>query len=192
MHDPRCYPGIAASYVADATPGRHTQYGSWNAEGEFVPEGLNHPTVNDKYTFSGKGQTHKYLSSFGHVVNAAGLCMFGSTITPAMVVPEYLSLAMGKKFTMEDILEIGERIANLRTAFNLREGIRNKESFKLPGRILGQPPLSAGPTKGISVDNETQLRDYYMAMGWNTETGIPKKAVFKRLGLDFALDVAEP
>jgi aldehyde:ferredoxin oxidoreductase len=192
MHDPRCYPGIAASYVADATPGRHTQYGSWNVEGEFVPEGLNHPTVNDKYTFSGKGQTHKYLSSFGHVVNAAGLCMFGSTITPAMVVPEYLSLAMGKKFTMEDILEIGERIANLRTAFNLREGIRNKESFKLPGRILGQPPLSAVPTKGISVDNETQLRDYYMAMGWNTETGVPKRAVFKRLGLDFALDVAEP
>jgi len=42
------------------------------------------------------------------------------------------------------------------------------------------------------VDNEIQLRDYYLAMGWNTETGVPKRAVFERLGLDFAVDVTEP
>lgn len=192
MHDPRFQPGIATVFVVDATPGRHTQYGSANAETDFVPPELGYPEIKDKYAHSGKGETHKYLSSFGHVVNSAGLCIFGSAITPATAIPEYLTLAMGMKFTMKDILEIGERIANLRIAFNLREGIRNKEMYKLPKRVLGHPPLTVGPTKGVTVDNETQIRDYYIAMGWNPETGVPKRAVFKRLGLDFALEVTEP
>jgi aldehyde:ferredoxin oxidoreductase len=118
--------------------------------------------------------------------------MFASIITPASVVPEFLTLAMGKTYTMADILEIGERIANLRIAFNLREGIRNKERFRLPPRVLGKPPLDGGPTKGITVDNFIQLHDYFAAMGWNPETGVPKRYVFERLGLEFAKEVAEP
>jgi aldehyde:ferredoxin oxidoreductase len=192
MHDPRCFPGIAASYVVDATPGRHTQYGTWNIEANFFPPELGHPEYKDKYNYSGKGETHKYASSYGHVYNSAGVCMFASVITPATVIPEFLTLVLGKTFTMKDILEIGERIANLRIAFNLREGIRNKEVYKLPGRVIGQPPLAGGPTKGITVDKDLQIRDYYGAMGWNPETGVPKRSVFKRLGLDFAMQVAEP
>jgi len=192
MHDPRCYPGLGTSYIVDATPGRHTQYGSWSIEVGHVPSDLGNPEIIDKYTYPGKGEAHKYISSFGHVVNTAGLCMFGSAITPATTVPEYLTLSMGKTFTMEDILEIGERIANLRIAFNIREGVRNKEMYKLPKRVLGHPPLRGGHTKGVSVDNETQLKEYYQAMGWNPETGVPKRAVFERLGLDFALEVTEP
>ncbi len=192
MHDPRCYPGIAASFVVDATPGRHTQAGSWHVEGGFSPPELGHPEIADKYNYSGKGECHKYMSSAGHVINSAGLCQFASMVTPATAVPEYLTLAMGKTFTMADILEIGERIANLRIAFNLREGIRNKDVYKLPGRVIGQPPLEDGPTKGITVDNETQIRDYFLAMGWNPDTGVPKQAVFERLGLHFAAEVAEP
>ena len=92
---------------------------------------------------------------------------------------------------MKDMLEIGDRIANLRIAFNLREGIRNKEAYKLPSRVVGRPSLTGGPTKGISVDLETQIKDYYVAMGWNPETGVPKRSVFKRLGLDFAMELAE-
>ena len=192
MHDPRFQPGMAASFVVDATPGRHTQYGSANAETYFIPDGFSFPLIKDKYTYPGKGETHKILSAFGHVVNAAGLCIFASTITPATVLPEYLTLAMGRKFTLEDLFEIGERIANLRIAFNLREGIRNREKFKLPGRVIGKPPLADGPTKGTTVDNETQIKEYYQAMGWNPVTGIPKKALFERLGLGFALEVTEP
>jgi aldehyde:ferredoxin oxidoreductase len=41
------------------------------------------------------------------------------------------------------------------------------------------------------VENEVQLRDYYKAMGWNTDTGVPRKSVFKRLGLEFAIEALE-
>ncbi len=191
-HDPRAFPGIAASYVADATPGRHTQFGSFYAELGFVPPELGHPEITDKYTYSGKGDAHKHVSNFGHVVNMAGVCQFASCITPAPVLAEFLSLAMGMPFTLESILEIGERAANLRIAFNLREGVLNKNDYKLPPRVVGDPPLDGGATKGVTVDNEIQLRDYFAAMGWNPDTGVPRRDVFQRLGLDFACEVTEP
>jgi aldehyde:ferredoxin oxidoreductase len=191
MHDPRCYPGLATSYCADATPGRHTQYGAWSVEADFIPPELEHPAIFSRYNYSGKGQAHKLMSVFGHIVNSTGLCMFGSSIIPATAISEYLTLATGRKFTFDELLVTGERIANLRIAFNLREGVRNREMFRLPGRVFGKPPLIAGPTKGVTVDIGTQLKDYYLAMGWNPDTGVPRRAVFERLGLDFALEVTE-
>lgn len=191
MHDPKCYPGLATGYIADATPARHTQYGSWSVEAGFIPPGLVHPEISSRNGYCGKGEAHRFMSSFGHMVNSSGLCMFGSSIIPATVISEYLCLATGRNFTMDELLQTGERIANLRIAFNLREGVRNKEVFKLPGRVFGNPPLSHGPTKGVTVGVDTQLRDYYLVMGWDPDTGVPKRAVFERLGLDFALEVTE-
>jgi aldehyde:ferredoxin oxidoreductase len=192
MHDPRCNPGFGISYVADATPGRHTQGGAASIEGGLISHDLEIPKIQDKYKYSGKGYSHKYASSFFHIINAAGLCNFSSILTPGKVVPEFLSLAMGRSFTLEDLLHIGERITNLRIAFNLREDIRNKEQYRLPSRVLGNPPLNEGPIKKVTIDNEAQLRDYYKAMGWNPDTGVPKISTFKSLELDFALGVAEP
>ncbi|MEN8210106.1 MAG: aminotransferase class I/II-fold pyridoxal phosphate-dependent enzyme [Thermodesulfobacteriota bacterium] len=188
MHDPRCFPGIAASYEADATPSRHTQDGSWGAEdGDPPPEGLECPPIKDKYTYKGKGETHKYLSAFGHVINASGMCQIASWMMPAPAVWKFLTFTMGKNMTRENILQIGERIAALRIMFNLREGIHTRNKFKLPPRVLGNPPLSGGATKGVTVDNETQLQDYYKAMGWDSKTGIPSRKALKKLGLDFVI-----
>lgn len=190
-HDPRAFPGLGMSYVADATPSRHTQFGAFYTELEFVPPELGHPTIEDKYTYTGKGDSHRYVANFGHVINMAGLCQFVSCITPAPVVPQYLSLAMGMDFTLDDLQEIGERTASLRIAFNLREGVNNVRDFRMPGRVGGDPPLSDGPTAGVTIDNETQLKDYYEVMGWDPQTGVPRKDAFERLGLEFALDVCQ-
>ena len=186
MHDPRCSPGLGASYVIDATPGRHTQYGSWFDEADFLPPDLGQPTFEDKYVYSGKGANAKYISNWGHVVNAAGLCMFGCTVTPAPAVPEFLTHAMGNEHTLASLQEVGSRIAALRTAFNIREGARNVE-FKLPDRVLGIPPLGKGDTAGKTVDNQTEIRDYLLAMGWDPETGVPERETLEKLGLDFAV-----
>jgi aldehyde:ferredoxin oxidoreductase len=190
MHDPKYSPGYAAGYVVDATPARHTQWSSAYVE-EGVTRELNVPEIVDKYNYSGKGEAHRMAHTYGHVVNAAGVCNFASYITPATAMPKYLTFALGREFDMDDILTIGERIANLRIAFNLREGIQNKEMYTLPDRVLGKPPLKQGPVEGIMVDNKTQVREYYEAMGWDLNSGVPKRAVFERLGLDFALDVTE-
>jgi aldehyde:ferredoxin oxidoreductase len=104
------------------------------------------------------------------------------------MLPDSLSRASGRNFDLDEVLEIGERIANLRMAFNIREGVRVTRDYKLPERVLGRPPLSSGPTAGVSVDNETQVREFFESMGWNYETGVPRKETLLRLGLDFAAD----
>ena len=190
MHDPRCYPGIAASYLADATPGRHTQGGSWFAESAYISPDMELPVDFDKYSYATKGEIHKWISCFQHAVNIVGLCQFSTVLLPSSVVADYLTLATGQDYSMPDVLEVGERAANLRVLFNHREGVSNIRAFHMPGRALGNPPLVQGPTRGVVVDNDTQVREYYRAMDWDVETGVPSLATVTRLGLTFALDVA--
>ena len=187
MHDPRCNPGLGASYIIDATPGRHTQWSSWNVEGEFFPGGLNPPPIADKYNYSGKGESHFFMSNFGHCVNNAGKCWFATAIGPADALPKELSMTTGLEFTMDDMQEIGARTAALRMAFNIREGVISKD-ITLPGRVLGNPPLGSGATEGVTVDNVQEINDYLKAAGWDTPNGCPSEETLRRLGLDFVLE----
>jgi len=185
MHDPRLNPSLATSYQVDATPARHTQLNAWAHEAQFAMLGIEALFDDfDKYTYSGKGQANRVISNFMHVVNAAGMCMFGACVTPYDLIPEFLSAVTGREFSVDDVLEIGDRIATLRTAFNIREGVPPAKN-RVPGRMIGRPPLKSGPLAGVTVDHDTQRREYFAAMGWDSETGVPHPETLKRLGLDF-------
>ncbi len=187
MHDPRLSPGLASSYKLDATPGRHTQFSAWAAEAGFPLAGLEDRyggwTPEQKYDYTGKAKAHRTQSALMHVVNAEGCCMFGCVCIPAMAQVDFLNGAMGAGFSADDVLAIGDRIANLRVAYNLREGIRNAD-IDVPGRILGDPPLEAGGTKGVTVDLAVQQAEYFAEMGWSPD-GVPSPETLEALGLGF-------
>ncbi len=187
MHDPRLSPGLASSYKLDATPGRHTQFSAWAAEAGFPVTGLEHLyggwTPDKKHDYTGKAKAHRVQSALMHVINADGCCMFGSVCIPAQAQADFLNDAMGTAWTPEDLVTIGDRIANIRIAFNLREGIKNAK-LKVPGRLIGRPPLQTGPNKGVIVDIALQQKEYLDEMGW-TQDGVPTAATLQRLGLDF-------
>jgi aldehyde:ferredoxin oxidoreductase len=90
------------------------------------------------------------------------------------MIPQFMEYITGEHYTIDDLLIIGERISNLRMAFNLREGV-TLSHFKVPGRMIGDPPLQAGPLKGITIDIETLTREYCETMGWNPKTGKPSQ-----------------
>ena len=190
MHDPRLNPGLTTSYKMDATPGRHTQMSAWTVEGQFSPPGLVGEEI-ERYTYTGKGNAHRVVSAHHHVSSAAGLCMFSWCNLKAEALADSLTYTTGENHTLEDVQQIGDRIAALRMAFNIREGVRNID-FKLPGRMIGSPPLQAGPLEGVTVDVDTQVREYLEAMGWDTETGVPTKETLLELGLDFVASELHP
>ena len=74
--------------------------------------------------------------------------------------------------SQKELLECGERIQNLRQAFNVREGIKPAD-FKPHARMMGQGDgnLPEGPLKGIEVPLEQLKNDYFAAMGWDPQTG---------------------
>ena len=186
MHDPRLRPGWATAYAMDATPARHMQGGSHAVEGGRGIAELGIEPV-ERYVYTGKGEAHRKLSAFRHVVNAAGLCAFGISNADAPKVAEDLSVVTGWDYTVADLLEIGDRIATIRHAFNLREGL-SPVQFKVPGRMMGKPPLEEGPTAGVEIDLDAQVEDYLKAMDWDVSTAKPSKRRLKELGLE---DVAE-
>nr|MDA8216490.1 hypothetical protein [Dehalococcoidales bacterium] len=78
----------------------------------------------------------------------------------------------------------GERIANVRHAFNLREGL-NPLNFVVPPRMLGNPPLTKGNTRGVTVDAAKNNGDYLRVMQWDPETALPNPARLEELGLSY-------
>jgi aldehyde:ferredoxin oxidoreductase len=176
MHDPKFQPGLATTYKMDATPARHTQ------GHEDMPPIVPGWPEHDRYTYSGKGELHKQCMEMMHVVNAAGVCLFAYLSYDWQFVPDFLTAVTGWKIDTGECHRIGERIAHLRHAFNLREGL-NPVRFEVPKRLLGDPPQTEGNVRGITVDVDTQVRDYCVAMDWDPETAVPSKERLLALGL---------
>jgi aldehyde:ferredoxin oxidoreductase len=185
MHDPRYEPGLGLVYQMDATPGRHTQ------ASQFIPPpdweiGL--PVLDhEKPEQKERGQFMKPLSTLNHIVNASGLCLFGYLSTSVEFLTEWLSAVTGFPYTLDELLLAGERIANMRQAFNVREGF-NAVKTRIPCRAYGRPPLTEGPLSSIQVDIETLVREYLLSMDWSLEAAIPSRAKLVALGLK---DVAD-
>jgi aldehyde:ferredoxin oxidoreductase len=176
-HDPKFTPGLATTYLLDATPARHTQ------GGELIqPPDLN-LKEQDKYTYTGSAENHWKLVNTVHVVNAAGLCIFGYMSYPIDSLPQQLAAVTGWDMDMDEIYETGLRIGTIRHAFNLREG-HNPLARNVPGRLIGQPPLSKGNVKGITVDHKTLNKEYLELSGWDVHTSIPTEESLRKLGMD--------
>ena len=186
-HDPRFQPGFATTYLMDATPGRHTQGGE-----QSRPHQSNLGPELDRYQYSGKGEIHASAYKLTHLIQAAGVCLFASFTYPWRFVPDFLEAVTGWPYPTEECLTVGERIANVRHAFNLREGL-NPLQFKVPNRVLGKPPLQHGNLRGVTVDLATQVREFCQAMHWDPETAMPDPRRLRELGLgDVARELGLP
>jgi aldehyde:ferredoxin oxidoreductase len=177
MHDPKFGFDLTATYRLDPTPARHTQ----GREG-LAPPGL--LPAFDRKSFGGRGGAHKVGSNFIHVMNCAGMCLFLYLCLPDVnAVTEFINAVTGWETTTDELLKTGERIANVRQAFNIREGL-NPLQFSVPGRALGKPPQKVGPLAGVTVDEDIMVKEYLAAMDWDAKTAKPSKKKLLELGLE--------
>lgn len=192
-HDSRFTSLMGVTYVSDPTPGRHTAgSASWN---ETFAAGFSLPAAADKRDWNvqwkgteGKGRAQALHSNAHQAMNGLGLCMF-TALTGPLPWTELVNAATGWGVTDADLLVSGERIQNLRAAFNRREGIKPAD-FAPHRRMLGEGDglLPAGPLKGVRVPLPMLKDDYYASMHWNLETGHLKAARAKELGMAELLD----
>ena len=192
-HDSRFTSLMGVTYISDPTPGRHTAgSASWN---ETFGAGFTLPKAADKKDWNvkwkgtaGKGKAQALFSNAHQAMNGLGLCMF-TMLTGSLPWAELLDAATGWGLTEADLLVCGERIQNLRAAFNRREGLAPKD-FQPHRRMLGEGDgqLDAGPLKGIRVPLPMLRDDYYKSMHWNTTTGHLARSRAAELGMAELLD----
>jgi aldehyde:ferredoxin oxidoreductase len=185
MHDSRLDPGFAIAYQCEPTPGRHSissyQYIDLYSVGKMFPRA-------NQMIKAAKGKQSKNIKGYAagtyymQLVNSAGMCFFGA-ITSALPVVEWLNAVTGWDLPADEFFKTGERILSLRKAFNAREGIK-PEDHKLSDRALGKRPLTKGPLKGVTVDMEQLMTEFYGTVGWDLSNGCPTKEKMIELEID--------
>jgi aldehyde:ferredoxin oxidoreductase len=192
-HDPRFSSLMGVTFMTDPTPGRHTAGGaSWNEAfgvGHPLPRAVDPKAVVVKWHGTeGKGVAHALHSNAHQVMNGLGLCMFTS-LTGGLPWLELTNALTGWDLDEKQLLDAGERIQDLRTAFNLREGLKPAD-FRPPPRMFGEGDgkLAHGPLRDVVVPLAALTRDYQAAMRWNPETGRLARGRAVELGIDALLD----
>jgi aldehyde:ferredoxin oxidoreductase len=182
MHDPRFEPALAVIYKTNATPGRHTQACQYL----LAP---NHP-VKDMPMFGqgvqvqqGRGKFIRVTTAMAHIFNCVGTCLFAYLSMEMDMLIEQLSAITGREWTFDELVETGERIENVRQAFNWKHGIHPLE-VEISDRAIGRPPLESGPTAGVTADVEKLTAEYFEDMGWDPATGRPSLERLQKLGIE--------
>lgn len=184
-HHPIVHPEFVTNYAGDATPGRHTLGSEEMHPPGFMPD-------FDHQSNKGRGPLHKKGINIQHALSCCGMCLFVYIVLPSVeVIPEFMRAVTGWDITTDELLVTGERIANMRQAFNIREGL-NQRQFEVPGRILGKPLYKEGPIANKTVDLDTLVDGYYTAMDWDLKTGKPSRKKLLELGLGDVVQVLYP
>jgi aldehyde:ferredoxin oxidoreductase len=99
------------------------------------------------------------------------------------------TLATGIPMSAAELMQAGERINNLKKAFNIREGWLRSDDW-LPPRLF-KDPIGSGKAAGAVVSEKylkTATDDYYRARGWTPDGLIPMEKL-KALGMDDILEM---
>jgi len=125
----------------------------------------------------------------GFALQATGICSFGGFLgrggegVPQLT--DFINAITGWSITTSDMRVIGDRIATMRQAFNVRDGLKPSD-FTYPDRVLGKPPLKSGPLAGVTIEKQVnlQVEEYFKSMDWDLKTGKPLRKKLIELGLE--------
>ncbi|MGD8473974.1 MAG: aldehyde ferredoxin oxidoreductase C-terminal domain-containing protein, partial [Anaerolineae bacterium] len=182
-HDPRAVSGMAMVYATSPRGACHMQgdmylvdMGMTISEVGIVPGG--------RFKTRGKSKVVVNLQNWRTLYNSAIMCVFVNPTAPLFV--KLLSEATGWSSDIVWWQRTGERIFDLKRAFNNRLGIK-RGNDRLPERLL--IPMANG-SRGRTPHVEKLLEEYYSERDWDWQTGKPSRQRLTGLGLpDIAADL---
>jgi hypothetical protein len=195
MHDPKFDPGFGTAYLCEPAPSRHMVSSYMLLDLERLDrqfQGACKPpafmTPRERLRFDNKGVAMAQGSFFRMLVDCAGGCVFGAQIGGNMPLMAWVNATTGWNLSDEDFLVLGERVEQLRHAFNVREGLNPARDFRPHPRGTGHPPMDRGPARGVSLPPDAMARPFYNALGWDLKTGMPAPQRMEALGLSDVME----
>lgn len=138
----------------------------------------------------GRGPLVKEQEDYAAVLDSLIICKFiRKCFDDIYTEMAYLySQATGLNLTPSELKATGERINNIKKAFNIREGWKRGDDW-LPPRLFSDP-VTEGEGKGTVISEKglsLMIDDYYKARGWTAEGLIPEE---KLLALELEDSIA--
>jgi aldehyde:ferredoxin oxidoreductase len=181
-YDPRGSKGMGLLYATSNIGASHMAGDLAYMEVFGVPKKLDPLTTEKKPWYI------KHFEDIFALVDAAGLCVFLSIrylcdstyeVRPTRLT-ELLNTTTGAGYTVDGLLEAGDRIYTLERMFLVKAGFSRVDDT-LPRRML-EEPMPDGPAKGHVVELDEMLDEFYTLRGWD-ENGIPTQEKLTALGL---------
>jgi aldehyde:ferredoxin oxidoreductase len=173
-YDPRGIQGMGLTYATSNRGACHLR--SYTVASEI----LGIPEKTDPLVAEGKPALVKAFQDATAAVDSSGLCVFTTFAWSLEDIAPQIDAACEGGWTVEKLVEVGERIWNLERQFNLAAGLTGKDDT-LPKRLLkdGAP---TGPAKGLVNQLDKMLPEYYELRGWTPEGELTSETR-SRLGL---------
>jgi aldehyde:ferredoxin oxidoreductase len=134
----------------------------------------------------GKGRMTALMQNYMAVFNALGLCkfLFFARVSHETICKWIKGLA-GWDLTSKDLMEAGERLYNVKRAYNVLMGVNAERDVVAP-RILEnlRPGKPIGEGEKLFFD---MRKEYYETRGWDAN-GIPTREKLLSLGLEEAAE----
>ena len=173
-YDSRGIQGMGLTYATSNRGACHLR--SYTVASEV----LGIPVKTDPLATDGKAELVKAFQDATAAFDAAGICIFTSFAWTLQDVAPQVDAAIEGGWSVERMLETGERIWTLERQFNLAAGFTSADDT-LPKRLLTEPAAS-GPAKGLTNGLKKMLPEYYAIRGW-TPDGVPTNETLARLAL---------
>lgn len=116
-----------------------------------------------------------------------GACNFFLSGDLAPII-KAINAITGWDMTIEEYLEVGDRIAAISRAYNIVNGLTPEQELSFSPRY-GEAPHD-GPLFGQippQCFTESTFRDYYTTSGWDKETSKPLPETLRRLGIEYVI-----
>jgi aldehyde:ferredoxin oxidoreductase len=173
-YDPRGIQGMGLTYATSNRGACHLR--SYTVASEI----LGIPEKTDPLVTEGKAALVKAFQDATAVVDSSGLCLFTTFAWTLADIQPQLDAGCEGDWSLDRLLEVGERIWNLEREFNMAAGLTGKDD-SLPPRLLKEA-AKTGPAKGLVNGLERMLPEYYQLRGWDP-SGVPTSETRQRLGL---------
>ena len=173
-YDPRGIQGMGLTYATSNRGACHLR--SYTVASEI----LGIPVKTEAADAEGKADLVKAFQDATALVDSAGLCVFTTFAWGMDNIAPQIDAACEGDWSVENCLEVGERIWNMERLFNEAAGF-TADDDKLPRRLM-EEVIKSGPTEGQVSRLGEMLPQYYEVRGW-TPDGKVTDSTKQRLSL---------
>lgn len=175
---------LALSWATSNRGACHLEGFSHQVEGGVPFPEMGYTKAMDGTSGEGKGKMTALMQNYMAVFNALGLCkfLFFARVSHETLCKWMKGLA-GWDLTGKDLMEMGDRLYNLKRVYNVLLGVNAERDVVAP-RILEnlRPGKPIGEGRKLFFE---MRREYYETRGWD-ENGIPTREKLLSLGLEEA------